>query len=233
MDGPTKDALERLERLSAVGRTAVAFAHDIRGPLHVIASTAELALSHMDPEAEVRRGLEVILRNARQASEAVQTLLRFASAGPSRGGACDLRRVAEDQLRLLDKLLASQGVRCEARLARVGSPSADERLVEAVIHHLLVNALDAMPRGGTLAVDLEAAGGEARLRIADSGPGMDADTLAKVGTPFYTTKEHGTGLGLYLVRRLLEECGGALELDSRPGRGTTATVLLPIPFVKP
>lgn len=229
MDAPTKAALSRLERLSAVGRAAASFAHEVRGPLHVIASTAELALDHPLPESELRAGLEAILRNARQAAGAAQALLDFAAqpAGPQ--GPCDLARAAETQLRLLDKLLVKQGVALTSTLRPAPATRADARLAEAVIHHLLVNALDAMPRGGALRVALEPAPGWAVLTVADSGKGMDPELLAKAGNPFFTTKETGTGLGLYVVRRLLEECGGTLVLSSAPARGTTAVVRFPAP----
>lgn len=228
MDGPTKDALARLERLSAVGRAAGSFAHDIRGPLHVISSTAELALSHMKPSAEVKDGLETILRNARQAAQAAQALLDFAAAPASGMGPCRVSRLLERQLRLLDKMLVAHGVRLESDLACAAAPAADERALEAALHNLLVNALEAMPRGGALTVRVEASSAEAKVTIADTGAGMDPDTLARAGTPFYTSKSNGTGLGLYLTRRLLEDCGGALDLASAPGLGTTAVVRLPL-----
>jgi signal transduction histidine kinase len=229
VDASSKAALSRLERLSAVGRAAASFAHEVRGPLHVIASTAELALDHPLPETELRAGLETILRNARQATGAAQALLDFATqpAGPQ--GPCDLARAAETQLRLLDKLLVKQGVALTSALRPAPATRADARLAESVIHHLLVNALDAMPRGGTLRVALEPAAGWAVLTVADSGKGMDPELLAKAGDPFFTTKEHGTGLGLFVIRRLLDECGGSLELTSAPGRGTTAVVRFPAP----
>ncbi|MBI2363059.1 MAG: sensor histidine kinase [Elusimicrobia bacterium] len=191
MDAPTKEALARLERLSAVGRAAGSFAHDVRGPLHVISSTAELALSHMEPTGELRDGLETILRNARQAAQAAQALLDFAAAPATGFGPCDLSRLLERQLRLLDKMLVSHGVRL-------------------------------------LQVRVEASATEAKATISDSGAGMDGDTLAKAGTAFFTSKPNGTGLGLYLTRRLLEDSGGALELASAPGHGTTAVVRLPL-----
>lgn len=229
MDAPTRAALSRLERLSSVGRAAASFAHEVRGPLHVIASTAELALDHRLPEEELRAGLETILRNARQASQAAQALLEFAAAPAGPQGPCDLAAAAEAQLRLLDKLLVKQGVALTSTLRPAPATGADQRLAEGVLHHLLVNALDAMPRGGTLRVALEPAPGWAVLTVADSGAGMDAALLAKAGDPFFTTKEHGTGLGLYVVRRLLDECGGSLELTSAPNRGTTAVVRFPTP----
>lgn len=229
MDAPTRAALSRLERLSSVGRAAASFAHEVRGPLHVIASTAELALDHHLPESELRAGLETILRNARQASQAAQALLEFAAAPTGPQGPCDLAAAAESQLRLLDKLLVKQGVALSGSLRPSPPTGADQRLAEGVVHHLLVNALEAMPRGGTLKVSLEQAPGWAVLTVADSGAGMDSALLAKAGDPFFTTKEHGTGLGLYVVRRLLDECGGSLELSSAPGRGTTAVVRFPAP----
>lgn len=229
MDAPTKAALSRLERLSAVGRAAASFAHEVRGPLHVIASTAELALDHRLGESELRAGLETILRNARQASSSAQALLDFAAAPAVAQGPCDLARAAETQLRLLDKLLVKQGVALNTSLRPAPPTRADQRLAEGIIHHLLVNALEAMPRGGTLRLALEPAEGWAVLTVADSGAGMPPELLAKAGDPFFTTKEHGTGLGLYVVRRLLEECGGSLELSSAPGRGTRAVVRFPAP----
>ncbi|MBI5597261.1 MAG: hypothetical protein HY928_14300 [Elusimicrobia bacterium] len=228
MDAPTKEALARLERLSAVGRAAGSFAHDIRGPLHVISSTAELALSHMEPAGELKDGLETILRNARQAAQAAQALLDFAAAPASGLGPCDLSRLLERQLRLLDKMLVSHGVRLEAELSCRAAPAGDERALETALHNLLVNALEAMPRGGTLRVRVETSRTEAKATISDSGAGMDGDTLAKAGTAFFTSKPNGTGLGLYLTRRLLEDSGGALELASAPGNGTTAVVRLPL-----
>jgi two-component system, sporulation sensor kinase E len=100
--------------------------------------------------------------------------------------------------------------------------------LEQVFHNLIANAVDAMPEGGTLTVRTWSTGGSLFIRVADTGIGIPAEQLARVEEPFYTSKRHGTGLGLSVVRSIVWEHNGKLTLESQVGRGTTVTIELPI-----
>lgn len=229
-DGPgrqtAQEALLRMERFSAIGRIAAAFAHEMRTPLHVIASTAELGLEDIGGESKLRENLDMILRNARHAGLSVQALLEFARVGKSRLREGSLNEAVLGVCRLLEKLCEGQGVALELSLGEPPALWMDETSLRAALHNLLVNAIEAMPRGGTLRVqsgrDPEL--GCAWLRVEDDGMGMSAEVLARAGSAFFTTKENGTGLGLFLTKRVLAEHGAELEIASSPGKGTRAAV---------
>jgi signal transduction histidine kinase len=103
----------------------------------------------------------------------------------------------------------------------------DSESLRQVYLNLLLNALEAMPEGGRLEVAVAEARGQVEVTIADSGAGIPAETLRGLGQPFATTKAQGSGLGLFLTRRLLESAGGSLEIESAVGKGTRCTVRLP------
>ena len=144
----------------------------------------------------------------------------------------------EATLGLLSRGAEDQGVTIarEGRAAAGVSGAASEEVrvalggeeLKQVLLNLVRNALEAMPEGGTIRVGWDLAGTRrVSLWIADNGPGMDIETLERVRRPFVTTRARGTGLGLAIVDRLVREAGGRFELDSAPGRGTTARLDLP------
>ncbi|MFH1724132.1 MAG: ATP-binding protein [Elusimicrobiota bacterium] len=223
-----QEALVRMERFSAVGRMAATFAHEMRTPLHVIASTAEFGLESLSPDSKMKENLEMILRNARHGSLSIRALLDFAKVGKSLLREGSLNEVARGVVRLVEKMCQKQRIELDVRLGDIPRLLLDEQHVRAVVHNLLVNAIEAMPKGGRLRVvtDVPERGG-ARLVVGDSGAGMAPEVLAKVSAPFFTTKEDGTGLGLYLAKRVLAEHEATISFDSEAGRGTAVTVVFP------
>ena len=103
----------------------------------------------------------------------------------------------------------------------------DNESLKQLYLNLMLNALEAMGKGGTLRVGAAERGGRLEVSVADSGPGMPPEVLKRVGSPFYSTKSTGSGLGLFLARRLAQSAGGELKITSEPGRGTTCTVRMP------
>lgn len=223
-----QEALVRMERFSAIGRLAAAFAHEMRTPLHVIASTAELALEDSPEGSPARERAELILRNARLAGLSVQALLDFAKLGKSHLREGSLNDALRGALGLMEKTCERQGIAVATDYGELPPQLFDERPLRAVLHNLLVNAIEAMPQGGTLAVATRHGGdGRARVEIRDTGSGMAPEVLSQAGTAFFTTKENGTGLGLYLARRILTEHGAELSFESSLGKGTAAAILFP------
>ncbi len=106
--------------------------------------------------------------------------------------------------------------------------TGDPRRLKEALLNLVANALEATPRDGSVAVDVATESGDAVLTVRDTGAGMKAEDLARLGTPFFTMREGGTGLGGVLARAAIRQHGGDLRYDSEPGRGTTATVRLPV-----
>lgn len=221
-----QEALVRMERFSAVGRVAASFAHEMRTPLHVICSTSEYAAEFLSPDGEMRKSLDMILRNARYASDSVQALLDFARVGRFHLKQGSLNGVVQTALGFAEKLCQKQKIEIDTRLGELPELLLDEHHMRAVVHNLLVNAIESMPDGGRLTIrsGLSEGGGRVEFEVRDTGSGMSHEVLSKAGSPFFTTKEHGTGLGLYLTKRVLAEHGASMTLESAPGQGTTVSV---------
>ncbi|HAH05095.1 MAG TPA: hypothetical protein DCM05_00995 [Elusimicrobia bacterium] len=225
-----REALVRMERFCAVGRMTAAFAHQMRTPLHVISSTAEFALETPDLDSKMKESLEMVQRNAAQATDSVKSLLDFAKAGKPQLVESKLNDTVKAAVHPLEKLCASRGISLKVDFGEPPPVLLDSPQIRAVVQNVLVNAIEASQEGGTVEVRTAATSdGGAQVVVRDEGAGMPPEVLAQASAPFFTTKEHGTGLGLYLSKRVLAEHGGTLHLDSLPGRGTTATIRFAAP----
>ncbi|MDQ7773810.1 MAG: ATP-binding protein [Elusimicrobiales bacterium] len=216
----------KLGRLTSVGQLTSIFAHDIKNPLHVILSTTELMLASGELPAESRESLELVERNAQRASRIVKTLLDFSRSGICQLRPCSVNDIAEHCIGLISSSLKTSKISVKKELGRVPKVFLDPHYLNSVVYNLLNNAAEALgPEGGEIIVATgQKEPGEVCLRITDNGRGMEPGVLSSIFQPFFTTKENGTGLGLYLARQVMNEHSGRITLDSRPGKGTAVTL---------
>ncbi len=218
--------LSRAENLAAMGRLTATLAHEIKNPLAIIRGSAQ-RLGRLAPEAQ--RMADFVVEESDRLAATVERYLQFAKGEPVSAGEGDAVASLGATLELLEGELRARRV---ALVRAAGGPAAapvalDNESLKQVYLNLMLNALDAMPEGGTLTVAAAERGGGVEVRITDTGPGMPPEVTRRLGDPFYTTKAKGSGLGLFLTRRLVQSAGGALEIRSAPGEGTACTVLLP------
>jgi two-component system sensor histidine kinase PilS (NtrC family) len=213
---------------------AAGLAHEIRNPLASISGSIQvLKNSLVLPDAD-QRLMQIILRGREQLENVVRDFLLGA---PEHRHFRVLRspEVFDDVIESLRYVADwNEGVQVVRNYRHSGSMSANRTEFRQVLWNLLLNAVQAMPEGGTLTVETdmaETADGKRflQLRITDSGPGIGSSDLEKIFEPFYTTKERGTGRGLAIVNRIVEGMEGSIALDTLPGRGTTFRIRLPLP----
>ena len=220
--------LSRAENLAAMGRLTATLAHEIKNPLAIIRGSAE-RLGRADPE--VNRMAEFVIEETDRLSRTVARYLQFArgTPEPAAAEAGDAVAALEATLDLLEGELASRGTVLErAGPFPAAAPVAlDNESLKQLYLNLMLNALEAMERGGRLRVAAAERGARYEVSIADSGPGVAPDVLKRLGSPFFTTKPAGSGLGLFLAQRLAQSAGGELRITSQPGEGTTCLVRLP------
>lgn len=216
--------LSRAENLAAMGRLTATMAHEIKNPLAIIRGSAQ-RLGKLDPET--RRWADSVVEETDRLSRTVHRYLQFARGDESAGERGDAVAALESTLALLeDEMRARRVTLARERGAPAALVALDSESLKQVYLNLILNALEAMPEGGTLTVS-DADRGAWELAIGDTGPGMPRDVLEKLGNPFFTTRPQGTGLGLFLARRLVESAGGKLTITSEVGRGTSCLVRLP------
>jgi len=234
-----REALAQAQKLEAVGRLTGGVAHDFNNLLTVIRSSVDL-LRRPELGAEKRtRYLDAIADTADRAAKLTGQLLAFARRQPLQREVFDVRERIERLKQIIGSLVGSP-IRIGFDVAAdVGAVNADPSQFETAILNMAINARDAMPNGGTLDIKAwktesasgrnTAAGPLVAIAIADSGAGMDSQTLDRIFEPFFTTKEtgKGTGLGLSQVYGFAKQSGGEIEVDSRLGEGTTFTLYLP------
>ncbi len=239
-----EDQVRLAQKMEAVGALAGGVAHDFNNLLAAIKTTVELALLDVPLDAPIRGALEEVLEHADRAAALTRQLLAFGRKQVLEPRIVDLNDLVAGAVKMLKRV-----IREDVRLVLHATPdqatvSADPGQVEQVLMNLCINARDAMPRGGELAILTErvaideefcathpwARPGEyVRLTVSDTGEGMDAATQARIFEPFFTTKamERGTGLGLAVVYGIVKQHGGLIHVYSEPGKGTAFRVYFP------
>jgi signal transduction histidine kinase len=174
--------------------------------------------------------LRVIHKEIVRLEETVQHFLSFARLPAPQRQVCDLRQAAAGSLDLVRPRAGRQGVEVEVSAPPDPLPvDVDAGQLHQVLVNLLINALDAMPRGGRLTLALDATEEGCRLTVRDTGPGIAPTMAGRLFTPFASTKPTGTGLGLSLARRIVEEHGGRIRGANHPEGGAVFTIVLPLP----
>jgi PAS domain S-box-containing protein len=206
------------ERLAALGGMAGGLLHELGNPLAALTMYLDL-LRPLAPAGEGAELLERARREDLRVQEFLEDFRVFAGLGRLRVERVDLAALVE---------AAAEPLAWPPELGRSveggGHAAVDPRLLAHAVRNLLRNAAEAMPGGGRIRVEIAVVDEEARLAVADDGPGLDAAALDRALDPFHTTKPHGTGLGLLIARRVAELHGGSLEAQSRPGAGARFTL---------
>jgi signal transduction histidine kinase len=244
-----EDALRQAQKMEAIGHLTGGVAHDFNNLLQVILGSLEAVKRRLDrggtvSVAEIGRPIDVAMRGGERAASLTRRLLAFARRQPLMPKPLDLRRLVLGMSDLLRRTLG-EAIKVETVLqAGLWRVLADANQLENSLLNLAVNARDAMPKGGTLTLEMANVhldesyaaahdplrpGPYVMVAVADDGVGMTPDTVSKAFDPFFTTKEvgEGTGLGLSQVYGFVTQSGGHVKIDSEPGHGTTVRLYLP------
>ncbi|GAB4275455.1 MAG: hypothetical protein Kow0056_05030 [Coriobacteriia bacterium] len=224
------DQLVRADRLAALGELTTGVAHEIRNPLGIIRATVQLLDEQRTGPNKASEAVDVIMQEVDRLDAVVRALLDFGRPWKPTLVSVSLNRLVEEVVLLTEKWAKRSGVDIVANQAE-GLPEvmADPHQIKQVFVNLVSNAVQAMAGGGTLTVTTSLEDAFVKVEFADTGPGMDAEVARKVFDPFFSTKADGTGLGLTIVHRIIDEHDGIIEVASEPGKGAVFTVRLPVP----
>jgi len=239
-----EEQLLHSQKMEAIGQLAGGVAHDFNNVLSVILSYGEILLDEMAADDPKHADMAVMVGAAQRAATLTRQLLAFSRRHVIEANVVDLNTAVRGVDKMLHRIIGEDIDLRTTLEPRPLSVRADTSQLEQVIMNLTVNARDAMPKGGTIAIETASVelnerdaaehpglvpGTFIRLRVRDTGIGMDAATQKRVFEPFFTTKDvgRGTGLGLSTVYGIVQQCGGHIVLESEPGRGTTFSIYLP------
>jgi PAS domain S-box-containing protein len=222
--------LRRTERIAELGTLASGMAHEIGTPMNVILGRAEYLMERVHDEP-VKNGLKTIITQVERITRVMNQLLSFARRRPLQVGPVDLRQIIENSLEMFQERLSRQQVQVFTQIDPECPPvQADGDQMSQVLINLIMNAIHSMPNGGSLQIALQQDEDMAKLTIEDTGHGIPKEIVSRIFDPFFTTKEFGkgTGLGLTVVKGIVEEHHGSITVQSENGKGTAFTIFLPL-----
>jgi two-component system, NtrC family, sensor kinase len=226
----TREELLRVEKLAAIGELAAGVAHEINNPMAIIRGNTELLQLSLPQEDPNREEVDMIFSQVKRVERIVSNLLKFARKERCEQGTVRLNALLHEVVAQIEYQEPLEGIVVEERYApAVELVSGDGHQLHQVFANLILNAVQAMHDGGVLTVE-SAQGPEGsgfQVRVSDTGPGIMPENLRQIFNPFFTTKPHGTGLGLSVSYGIVKEHGGSIDVSSRPGAGTTFCVTLP------
>jgi two-component system sensor histidine kinase PilS (NtrC family) len=222
------------DRMAAVGELSAGIAHEIRNPLAAIAGSVQVLRNSQSLTSQEQRLMSIILKESDRLNKSIQDFLQFVRPAERRAVEFDVAASLSETLDLLSNSLELSNHTIERaieppRFAIVGDPDQ----IRQVFWNIARNAIQAMPGGGVLSVSTAVDGNFFRIVFSDSGRGMSDEEQRAVFQPFRTNFPSGTGLGMAISFRIVQEHGGRIAVESAPGRGTAITVSLPrVPMVK-
>ena len=225
--------VQRHDRLVALGKMAAGVAHEVRNPLSSIKGFATLLGSRFKKGSEEQEAANLLVHEAERLNRSITELLNYARPTPLNRLPVDLEKILSDSLKLVSTDAAALGVAVDLQvdpaLATIPAIMVDPDRLNQVLLNLYLNALQAMEKGGRLTVvaGLGEQQNSVAITVRDTGHGIPAEVLDRVMDPYFTTKADGTGLGLAMAYKIIDEHGGALRFTSREGQGTEVLVTLP------
>lgn len=224
-----KAQLERSRHLSTIGEMVAGISHEIRNPLGIIRSSAELLKKKMLQVDPSNSFADVIIEEVGRLNLIITDFLNFARPKAPNMRRCQLQGVVEKNLHYLASQLQERNCTIVQDYQNpVSDIQADEEQLYQAFLNILINAMQAMPQGGEISIRIsEDPDDGVQIVIEDNGPGLEEEILEKIWDPFFTTKEKGSGLGLVIVRNILESHGGAIRIENRPDGGARVVVTFP------
>jgi len=230
--------LAERERLALVGQMAASISHNLKNPLGSMKTILQVQMENPELPEPIRGETKMVLEEIGRLSTKLNQLLQFsrpAVRGGSVAGNCEARVVVEEVAGVLSHEAEKRGVKLQTKISGNNAKvAATAEALHDILSNLVVNALEATPRGGRVVVAADSNDGECVLAVEDDGPGIPAALQDKILQPFFTTKSQGTGLGLAIVARRVAESGGKMNCESpmRDGHGTRFRVTLPVEGTK-
>lgn len=223
-----EEELRRSERLAALGKMAAGVAHELRNPLSSIKGLALLLRSRFTGKNSDTETADILVQEVERLNRSICELLDYARPQKLLKEKVDLQQLLQKAVSLIRIDAEAVGVEvisvCQETLPRV---LADEDKLNQVFLNLFLNGIQAMEQGGSLMVEAEAAGAMVEIKVSDTGCGIAPESLDRVFDPYYTSKPEGTGLGLAMSAKIVEEHGGSVKILSHQGLGTTVIVTIP------
>ncbi len=233
-----KAQLSQLQALANIGTTTYMVAHEINNLLTPLGSFAELALKHPDDKALIEKALQKAVRNCEQASKIMESMLAVADGQTQDKKNVRLIALVQEVFTCLCRDFTKDGITVKIEIAEDLNVWGVPVQIQQVLMNLILNARDAMlPHGGVLTIKARDTDAAVRIEIADTGCGIDRADLEKIFEPFFTTKtdknspskRSGSGLGLVFCKRVMDEHGGCISVESKPAEASTFKMTLPKP----
>ena len=224
------EQLAHSEKVATLGRVAAQVAHEVRNPLAGLLLYSEHLKGKLDGklsngDAQLIDKIIGTINNLAATTEQILNFARPVTLAPKR---VDLNEVAQDVIQLLSTDITAHGI--ETSLELDSSPVAgmlDEASIRAATLNLVLNAVQAMSKGGSLTISTSAGSGKLKMLITDTGPGMSLEQIKQIFEPFNTTKSRGLGLGMPYAQKIIQQHGGQITVDSKQGQGTQVIIELP------
>lgn len=224
-----KDQLAKAKHLSSLGEMVAGVSHEIRNPLGIISSSAELLKKKMDPLDALNAIADIIVAEARRLNNIINDFLNYARPRNPNRIPCRIDEVITKNILFLEHQINAEGYVIRKFFDDdIPIIMADEDMLYQAFLNLLINGMQAMPHGGTIDVTIETGNDALWVYIEDEGGGVPASVMEKIWNPFFTTKEKGTGLGLGIVKNIIESHDGMIRIDNRRERGARVAVKFPL-----
>jgi len=223
-----KKKLQQSEQMAAIGELSTIIAHEIRNPLFAIGGFANALLRMPELSEKAQKKARIILDESKRLDKILKSILNFARPTRADISEVDVHEIIKQTMDLFEIACNKQNIHITLNL-KSGLPraKADPGLIKQGLINIIKNAMECMPDGGDLQIKTIMEDNMLCIKIKDTGPGIPAEHLSQIFNPFFSTKDKGSGLGLAMTKKIIDDLGGSLTIKSKVGQGTTVSLCLP------